>query len=215
MNYPIFNSIVKQIENEISSRSTRIINFRVWEEEAINAAGLEFSIDLSIDTNKIKNVSINLDWDKFREARLAKQLRGMEKHPLANLPKISNTKVIPTIDVEVIWHFNEKAILNNVNSFTGNQRIEIASQWMDNINKEITASLPTENMITRWHVEIEGDLKGKHLSNMSLISYLQYPLGESGSLNNIHQFVAEKIQQLLVRTNKIIHIAESTLGKVA
>ncbi|MEX0773422.1 MAG: hypothetical protein WD038_09660 [Balneolales bacterium] len=215
MNYPIFNSIVKQIESELSNRSTKIANFRLWEEEAINATGLEFIIDLSKDTHQIKNVSINLDWDKFREARLAKQLKGMEKHPLANLPRISNAKVIPTIDVEIIWHFNEKAILVNARSFTGNQRIETASSWMDNINKEINASLPTDNMITRWHVEIEGDLKGKYLSNMSLISYLQYPLADSRSLNKIHQFVAEKIQQLLVRTNKVMQIAESTLKQVA
>ncbi|MEX0778435.1 MAG: hypothetical protein WD491_13430 [Balneolales bacterium] len=215
MNYPIFNSIVKQIESELTRRNSRIINFRLWEEEAINAAGLEFSIDLSKDTSQIKNVSINLDWDKFREARLAKELKGMEKHPLANLPNISKARVLPTIDVEVTWHFNEKAVLDTVSSFEGNHRIETASQWMDSINKEIIASLPSNNMITRWHVEIEGDLKGKYLSNMSLISYLEYPLGDSGSLNKIHQFIAEKIQKLLVRTNKIVYIAESTLKQVA
>lgn len=215
MNYPIFNSIVKQIESELNRRGTKVTNFRVWEEEAINASGLEFTIDLSKDTEQIREVSINLDWDKFREARLARQLKGMEKHPLARHPKISNANVIPTIDAEVIWHFNEKAILDSAPSFTGNYRIETASQWMDSINKEISVSLPSENMITRWHVEIEGDLKGKYLSDMSLISYLQYPLEDSGTLNNIHQFVAKKIQQLLVRTNKIIQIAESTLKQVA
>ncbi|MEX2641662.1 MAG: hypothetical protein WD266_13315 [Balneolales bacterium] len=215
MNYPIFNSIVKQIEAELVKRATKINNFRVWEEEAINAAGLEFSIDLSGDTNQIKSFSINLDWDKFREARLAQQLKGMDKHPLIHQPNISGRNIVPSIDVEVIWHFNEKAVLETASSMTGNHRIDTASQWMDNINKEISETLPSDNLITRWHVEIEGDLNGKYLSDMSLISYLQYPLDETSSLNNIHKLVGKNIQQLLVRTNKIVQIAETTLKKVA
>ncbi|MEX0684724.1 MAG: hypothetical protein WD267_07335 [Balneolales bacterium] len=215
MNYPIFNSIVKQIESELNKRATKIKNFRIWEEESINAAGLEFCMDLGKESRYLKEVSINLDWDKFREARLAKQLKGMEKHPLINQPHISNARVVPVIDVEVIWHFNENAISEITETKTGDARIKAASLWMDKINTKINTTIPNNNLVTRWHVEIEGDMKGKYLSNISLISYLQYELDNSDTLNSIHHIVGKNIQQLLARTNKIIYIAESTLHKVA
>lgn len=210
MNYPIFGAIVNQIEARLAKRSINVEQFRVWNEEKINAMGLEIRVDLSERSRHVKNLVINLDWDKFREAALAKQLPGMSKHPLLKNDLYTKPNISPHMDVETIWHMDEDDLYRKLESTIGNRRMEAAGHWMEDINKELKRILTEENLITRWHVEIEGDINGRYATDMSLISYLQYHLDEFTTLNDIHRYLEEHLQKILLRTDAIIKIASKT-----
>ncbi|MDG5766545.1 hypothetical protein QA596_03625 [Balneolales bacterium ANBcel1] len=215
MNYPIFSLIVNQIENRFSERGINVEQFRVWNENKINATGLEIVMNLSTRSDHIRKMAVNLDWDKFREAGLAKQLPGMEKHPLLNDEAFSGKKLSPYIDVETVWHFNEEKLYSKLDSTVGNRRIEAASHWMEHINRELKKVLSEDNLITRWHVEIEGDLNGRFVTDMSLISYRQIHLEDFKSLNEVHRHVAQNLQNILLRTDEVLKIASRTLELAA
>ncbi|HKJ34319.1 MAG TPA: hypothetical protein VKA34_21015, partial [Balneolales bacterium] len=174
MNYPIFNSLVNQIEAELYKRNIKIETFKTWNENTINATGLELVIDIQDMSDYIKSVTLNFDWDKFREISLAKQLNGMKKHPLLIEKPLVPTSIKPTIDIEIAWIFDINKVEEIGDTKTGNYRLELASQWMENINQRVTHLFLTDNIITRWHVEVEGDLHGRYLSEMRLMSYFQY-----------------------------------------
>lgn len=218
MDYPIFDSIVNHIHGELKQRDLPIDKFKKWREEAINASGLEITIDLFEITPFISHVEIYMDWDKFREVRLAKQLNGMSKHPLLNTPNTPNSNIHPNIDVEVTWHFNEQMILDDELVDPNAGKVEMASLWMQQVNERLNTLMPSDHVINRWHVEIEGSDEKKYLSDMNLISYLQYPMHNHNELNGIKKHVTRKIQELLFLTNRVVHVAEScfpntTVGK--
>ncbi len=215
MNYPIFSAIVNQVETRLARRAINIDQFRVWNEDKINATGLEIGIDLNNRSNHVHRLVINLDWDKFREASLARQLTGMEKHPLLNDAIFNRDSVKPHLDVEIIWYFDEHVLYEKLKSNIGNRRMEAASQWMEYINSELKRELTEENLITRWHMEIEGDFDGRYVTDMSLISYMQYELDSFKSLNDIHAHLEKNIQVILQKTNVIIKIASRTLELAA
>jgi len=215
MNYPIFSAIVNQMETRLSRRAINIDQFRVWNEDKINATGLEIGISLSNRSNHVQRLVINLDWDKFREASLARQLPGMEKHPLLKDATFNRNSVSPYLDVETIWYFDEQVLYRKLKSQVGNRRMEAAGHWMEYINAELKRVLTDENLITRWHVEIEGDINGRYVTDMSLISYLQYDLDSLPSLNDIHGHLEKNIQLILQRTDLIMKIASRTLEKAA
>ncbi len=215
MNYPIFSAIVNQMETRLARRSINIDQFRVWNEDKINATGLEIGVDLTNRSNHVNRLVINLDWDKFREASLARQLPGMEKHPLLNDTTYYRESVSPYVDVEAIWYLDEQALYEKLKSTIGNRRMEAASHWMEHINAELKRVFTEENLITRWHVEIEGDFNGRYVTDMSLISYMQYHINSFKSLNDIHAHLEKNIQLLLQRTNVIMKIATRTLEKAA
>ncbi len=215
MNYPIFGAVVNQIEACLAGRSINVEPFRVWNEEKINAMGLEIGLDLSDQSNIVKKLLINLDWDKYREAGLAMQLPGMEKHPLLKNSFFAQKKLSPYIDVEAAWYFDENLLYNKLESPVGNRRMEAASHWMEFINKELKNLHADGNLITRWHMEIEGDHDGRYVTDMSLISYLQYHLDDFTSLNDVHVYMEENMVKLLQRTGTIICIALKTIEKAA
>ena len=215
MNYPIFNSIVNQIEAELNKRNIKIDTFRTWKENTINATGLELVIDIHEMSDYIKSVTINFDWDKFKEICLAKQLKGMEKHPLLQEKAMVSTNVKPIIDIEIAWHFDKKTASSLGSSKLGSDRLDTASIWMDTINKRNNQLLTSDNIITRWHIEIEGDMNGRYLSEMRLISYFQYTFEDLKSLNEIHNYINKKLQFLLMTTLKVINIANESVPSAA
>lgn len=215
MNYPIFNSIVNQIEAELNKRNIKIDTFRTWKENTINATGLELVIDIHDMSDYIHSVTINFDWDKFKEICLAKQLKGMEKHPLLQEKQLISTNVKPIIDIEIAWHFDNKMASSLGDSTLGTDRLEVASQWMDTINRRNNQLLTSDNIITRWHIEIEGDINGRFLSEMRLISYFQYTFEGLSSLNEIHNYINKKLQFLLMTTLKVINIANESVPTAA
>lgn len=215
MNYPIFSAIVNQIESRLAGRSIQVEQFRVWSEDKINATGLEIGIDLSDRSNVVNKLVINLDWDKFREIRLAKQLPGMEKHPFLKNGPFSSGKINPYVDVETTWHFDEQVLYRRLDSRIGNRRTEAASQWMEHINKELKRVFTRDNIITRWHMEVGGDIHGRFVTDMSLISYMQYDLHAFDTLNEIHSHLEQNIQLILQRTDTIIDIASKTMEQAA
>lgn len=216
MKYPIFNTFINRIQSDLNRKNIEPAAFNVWTDETINATGLEIKIDLSGLSEHVQDVTINFDWDKFREISCARQLPGMEKHPLliAN-PNEEHTSILPGMDVEVTWNLRPDVILNDQSKVADLDRIERASIWMDNINKRIHDTLPADYIISRWHIEVDGDTVGRYLSAMSLISYFQFTLNQMNDLNQILEFVSKKLQLILVRSNRIIQIAESSLKSIA
>ncbi|NGP76877.1 hypothetical protein G3570_09550 [Balneolaceae bacterium YR4-1] len=215
MTYPIFNSVVNCIESELNKRDISIKTFKTWNEDRINATGLEIVIDLSKKANFLKALSINFDWDRFRETVLARQLDGMEEHPFLQEENMVSTSISPLIDIEVTWLFDEEQSQPQVQTENGASRLESASIWMEKISSEVNELLAEDDIITRWHVEVEGDEYGKYLSAVNLISYFQYTLTDLKSLNAVHEFVGERLQELLLKSNQVMKISDSIIHDVA
>lgn len=215
MTYPIFNSVVNRIESNLSERDLTINSFRTWNEDRINATGLEIEFDLSARSDFLKALSINFDWDRFRETVLAKQLDGMEEHPFLQEENMVSTSISPVIDIEITWLFNEKAPHAELAAHNGNYRLEAASEWMEEISKEVNKLLADDDIITRWHIEVDGTESSKSLSAVNLISYFQYTLTDLKSLNDVHDFVIKCLQELLIKSQKVLNIADQTLESKA
>lgn len=211
MMYPIFNSVVKRIERDLNKRDVTINTFRTWNEDRINATGLEIEIDLNNKSNFLRALSINVDWDRFRETVLARQLEGMEEHPFLQNDNEISTSISPAIDIEIAWLFDEKAPYPQLAAHNGNHCLNAASRWMEDISTEVNDLLANDDIITRWHFEVEGDENGKYLSAVNLLSYFQYQLSDLGSLNEVHEFVVNCLQELLIKSNRVLKIAEQTL----
>lgn len=185
--------------------------FSIWHDETIHATGLELKIDLSGISEFVTEVTINFDWDKFREIACARQLPGMDKHPLLSGNTVfKDTNVNPNMDVEVAWKLNQNAVLKDSSQSGESWRLELATAWMERMNKRINEALPTDYIISRWHVEIDGDNEGRYLSMMSLISYFQFTLNQMQDLNEILEFISKRLQVILMRSNRVIQLAEST-----
>lgn len=213
MQYPIFNSIINTVESNLERKGIPTEMFKTWENSKINATGLELEIDLKEVSDFMSKLSINFDWDRFREVSLARKLKGMESHPLLNNDYLKETDIIPTIDVEVTWLFNSDTCQPIQADALGNYRLENASIWMETISKKVNAFLAKDDIITRWHVEIEGDENGKYLSAINLISYFQYEIINLNNLNGVNTFVARRLQSLLHKSNKVINISTQLLKK--
>ncbi len=216
MKYPIFNTFINRIKSDLNRKNIEPAAFNVWTDETINATGLEIKIDLTGVSEHVRDVTINFDWDKFREINCARQLPGMEKHPLLTTNiLVEHSSVLPGMDVEVTWNLRPDVILNEKSEVADADRIERASVWMDTINKRIHDTLPADYIISRWHIEVDGDTVGRYLSTMSLISYFQFTLNQMTDLNQILEFISKKLQLILIRSNRIIQIAESSLKSIA
>ncbi|MEQ9310316.1 MAG: hypothetical protein RLN90_12750 [Balneolaceae bacterium] len=211
MHYPIFKSIVNTIDTQLDKRGIHSRKFRTWEDSKINAIGLELIIDLEKTSSFIDSLSINFDWDSFRETSVARELSGMESHPFLKIDRLSNTKVAPSIDIELTWIFDPKSCQPEVANKKGNYRIEEASRWMESISKEINLLLKNENIITRWHIEIEGDENGKYLSAINLISYFQYEISSPKTVNEVNTYVSRRLQDLLLKATRVINSCDVVL----
>ena len=212
MEYPIFNSIINTIDTNLERRGISTDVFKTWENNKINATGLELEINLSKISNYLRSLTINFDWDSFREASLAKKIQGMESHPFLTQDKLKKTTITPTIDVEMAWLFEEDACQPITPDKDGNYRVENASKWMESVSKEVNRLLAKDDIITRWHVEIEGDQHGKYLSAINLISYFQYKIDSPSTLDEVNQLVSRSLQSLLFKANRVISISEKTLS---
>lgn len=215
MTYPIFNSVVNCIEQELTEREVKIKTFKTWNEDRINATGLEILLDLSGQSHYLETLSINFDWDRFRETVLARQLEGMEEHPFLQEDNVVSTSIAPVIDIEITWMFNEEKSQPRVASQSEARRLESAGEWMEEISRDVNRLMDEDNIITRWHVEVMGDGKDKYLSAINLLSYYQYTLSDMESLNDVHQFVSRRMRSLLAKSRKVIQIVDNTLEATA
>ncbi len=211
MHYPIFNSIVNTVNTQLDKRGIKSQKFKTWEDNKINAIGLELLIELKNSSDFLQALSINFDWDSFREATVAKQLEGMNSHPFLKIKKLFKSPVPSTIDIEISWLFDIERCQPEYPEKEGNYRIEQASLWMEAISKQINTLLKDQNIITRWHIEIEGDESGKYLSAINLISYFQYEFTSPKTVNDINNVVSKKFQDLLLKASKVIHLCDEVL----
>lgn len=215
MTYPIFNSFVNQIENELVNKDLNIKTFKTWHDDRINAAGLEIVIDVSDQNNFIKELSFNFDWDRFRETVLAQQLDGLGAHPMLQEKKLKSVTISPKIDIEMCWIFDEAKSQIALPHASGQERLQHAGQWMEEISKKVNDLLADDDIITRWHIEVEGSAEHKQLSAVYLISYFQYSLTKLKSLNEAHDFVRTLIRDLMVKSQRVRQISDNTLQNVA
>jgi len=209
--YPIFNSIVNRIEAELIRRGINIKRFKTWDESSINATGLEIVVDIPGVDQAIKSVVINFDWDKFREATMARQLEGMSGHPLLRNRPTPLPTVTPNMDIEMSWQFNESIPFKLSHDKLGTKRVKLASEWMESINKYATEVLPSDHKLSRWHVDIDGDFEGRFISQMTFITYFSITLEQIGSLNSFHKMVDKKLQVLLMTSERMLQLARRTL----
>jgi hypothetical protein len=212
--YPIFNSVVNRIETELIKYNVNLKSFKTWTEASINATGLEIIADLPSD-ELIKSVIINFDWDKFREVSLARSMDGMSRHPLLKDKHSKLTPVSPSLDIEISWQFNEGIPFKISPSRLGVNRIKVASDWMDSINKSANQTLPRDCNLSRWHVDIDGDFDGRFISQMTFITYLSIPLDTVTSLTGLQQRIDRNLQLLLKTTDRMLDLAKSTLPKAS
>lgn len=210
MQYPIFNSIIKKIETELHSSGINPTKFRVWRDTTIHAIGLEMAIDVSHEKSGIREISINFDWDRYREVKMARQLKGMDQHPLLKKESLPVSSIVPTIDVEISWNFDEISISNSLNGAANDGRLEYASTWMKNINTQLNEILPSEKLISRWHLDVETDHNGKYVSSMSLITYFQYSLKKEDDINDIHTHISARLHTILNRSGRILKLAKKS-----
>ncbi|MEQ8523092.1 hypothetical protein [Gracilimonas sp.] len=211
MHYPIFNSIVNTVESQLGKRGIKAKKFRTWEDNKIHATGLELIIGLDQTSNFMNSLSINFDWDSFRETTMAKELEGMNSHPFLKIETLTKSNVTPTIDVEMSWLFDIDRCQPEIPGEAGNYRIERASRWMESISKRVNELLAKDDIITRWHIEIDGDEHGRYLSAINLISYFQYELTSPKSLKEVQHLVSRKLQDLLLKANRVIYLADEIL----
>lgn len=211
MHYPIFNSIVNTVDRQLNKRGINSRKFKTWEDNKINAIGLELIIGLENTSTFVDALAINFDWDSFRETSVAKKLSGMETHPFLKIEKLAQSSVSPSIDIEMTWMFDTSMCQPIVSGKQGNYRIEYASEWMESISKQVNELLKNENIITRWHIEIEGDENGKYLSAINLISYFQYEFSTPKTVNEVNEYVSSKLQNLLLRAVRVIHKCDDVL----
>ena len=213
MNYPIFQSIVNTIRSDVESKHIRIENFRTWQDNTIFATGLELSIQLKPLTKFFDTLSINFDWDQYREYQIAKNLEGLDNHPLLETNELAKSIPKPTIDVELMWVFNSEKAQPVMTNGEGNYRMDFASSWMEQITQNQQLKLQQGPNITRWHVEIEGDKEGKYLSTIQLISYFQFNLSDLVNMQELQEFVQKSLKELLVRSSRVIQTSEDTITK--
>jgi hypothetical protein len=211
MQYPIFQSVVNRINSSLNKRNINVVKFKTWEEAKINAAGLEIVIDLQDSTNHLTHLSINFDWDSFREAALANKLNGTDGHPMLKSKHLTEVNVVPSIDIELVWHFDVNRCQPQTGNHNENFRIQMASEWMDRASKQVNELLISDDIITRWHIEIDGDQYGKYLTAINLLSYFQFMFDEVDSLNEVHDYVGRKLAHLLYKANRIIKIADDSV----
>lgn len=215
MKFPIFEAIVKHIEIELGKRSILIDSLIPWERPDINAKGIELIVHLENYSDTLKNMTINLDWDKFREVKLARTLEGMEKHPFIKESLINYENIRTVMDVEVIWNLNPEVILGINNPVTATSRLNLASEWMENINKRFNFLLKKENVMTRWHVEFEGDFKGRYVSNMSLITYYQLSFSEANTIFDVNRTVLTRLKSIQNTSRRLLILTKECLPDAA
>jgi len=208
MQYPIFQSIINKIEASLNVREINVRKFKTWEESKINATGLEILIDLKESTKNLDSLSINFDWDRFREAALARQLDGTDKHPVLKSEHFTESNILPVIDIEMSWNFQVDNCQPQEAS-EANHRIQVASEWMEIASRDVNELLSGEEIITRWHLEIDGDDRGKFLTAINLISYFQFSLAGLNSLPEVQQFTERRLIYLLYRAKRIIEIVDN------
>lgn len=216
MKYPIFNSIISTIESELRKRDLKTSKFNVWKDNTIKATGLELALSLKNHGSGIREITINFDWDTFREAKLAAALEGLEQHPLLKRGNLQQNAAKLSMDIETAWHFDEHQIMKSAPP-AGHEdaRLEYASEWISALNKELSMCLPQDNVISRWHMEIEGDFHGKYVSDMCLLAYHEFSLSELTQLAKVHARVRVNLQKILSRVLRVLQLADKTKPEVA
>jgi len=215
MQYPIFQAIINRIQSSLKEREIHTARARIWTEKEIHATGLEIKVDLSDQSPWMKEVNIHFDWDSFRERTLAKQLKGTSNHPFLSIPFLKSASVPPNLDVEVSWTFDMEAFQTSNPHAANLIAIEAASQWMEEINHMLRSSFSSRSLLSRWHIEIEGDEKGRILSSAQLITYFQFSLEHLKSLQDVHKTIDRRLIQLLFISRKVVQSANGVLSHYA
>ncbi len=211
MQYPIFQAIINRIQSSLKERSIDSARARIWTEKQINATGLEILVNVSDQSPWVDQVKIHFDWDSFRERNLAKQLKGTSNHPFLSISFLKSADIAPILDVEVSWTFNLEAFPAIQGIERNPVAVDIASGWMEEINRHLRTTFSTRSLMSRWHIEFEGDENGRMLTSAQLITYFQFSLEQVKSLQDVHKTIDRRLIQLLFITRKVIQSANGIL----
>jgi hypothetical protein len=215
MEYPIFNSMTNQIERELTQKDLILKKFKTWREDRINAAGLEIAIDVSHLNSIVKEISINFDWDRFRESYLAQHLKGLAEHRLLQDETLKSVTASPKIDVELNWIFDDQKIHFPSTNPEAVKLMPHSKNRMQTLSKKVTSFLAEEECTTRWHLEMEGNSDPNRLSRITLVSYFQYPLQGLENLNSVLSTVKYRVRTLMIKSNKVCQLSDEILKNVA
>lgn len=215
MKYPIFNSIINQIDQELNRKDVELKTFKTWREDRINATGLEIAINVSDQSNVIREITINFDWDRFRETYLAHELDGLGEHPMLQDENLKSVTASPKIDVELSWIFDVRKLRVQATGQDTLKPMQHTQAWMNDLSQEVNELVAEERCTTRWHLEIEGNTEKNQLSMVTLISYFQYSLDELTALNDVLSTVKYRVRELMVKSNKVCQLSDNTLRNVA
>lgn len=212
--YPLFDSIVSHVRKSLEK--SQVTHFKRWNNDIINATGLE--IKASLGTNgSVKYVTINFDWDRFKEIGLAQQLE-MNDHPLIVQAKKDEKTIkaaVPSIEIEVIWNISPNETGGITEDLLGDQRLRNASKWMQKISHNVNTLLMVDHVISRWHIDIEGDMHGRYISDAMLMAYFNYDLSHLQSSSEVDAFIRGRINYLIYKTSKVIKISEQIIKELA
>ena len=86
---------------------------------------------------------------------------------------------------------------------------------MNDASERVNELLISDDIITRWHIEVDGDKDGKYLSAINLISYFQYSFTDIKSLTEAHKFIDRKLIHLLYKAKQVVEIVDETVQEHA
>ena len=130
MYYPIFNSIVNTVNAQLDKRGISSKKFKTWQDERINATGLELMIELGENSSFIDALSINFDWDSNHLYKYY-----YNKYLFINKPKTFESFINNLYNLHIKnllpWQNNFKTNLDKCLCFSTKLFIHIYPQYLD------------------------------------------------------------------------------------
>ncbi|MDR9387808.1 MAG: hypothetical protein RI513_02245 [Balneolaceae bacterium] len=175
------------------------IESTTWQNPSINASGLDVKIPLN-DPN-VKACHIHFDWDSFRERCMAKQMKGMEDHPLLTQPHLASNAVKPQLDIEVSWVFQSP--------YT---QADPARAWIASMNESLKPLFLSLTALSRWHLEIEGETEQSSVTDTRLLTYVEFDMEGVTSINHLQRTIERRLVQLVFLTRKVMGAAQQNVA---
>ncbi len=175
------------------------IESTTWQNPSIHASGLDVKIPL--DDPNLKECQIHFDWDSFRERCMAKQMDGMEDHPLLKQPHLASNAVKPQLDIEVSWVFQSP--------YT---QVEPARAWIASMNESLRPLFLSLTALSRWHLEIEGETEEALVTDTRLLTYVEFNMEGVTSINHLQRTIERRLVQLVFLTRKVMGAAQNKVA---
>lgn len=175
------------------------IESTTWQNPSIHASGLDVKIPLQ--DSILKECQIHFDWDSFRERCMARQMDGMERHPLLKQPHLASNAVKAQLDIEVSWVFESPY-----------KQVEPARKWITSMNETLKPLFSSLTALTRWHLELEGDSEEAQVTDTRLLTYVEFDMEGVTSINHLQRTIERRLVQLVFLTRKVMEAAQNRIA---